>query len=511
MKVYGQQKNQPQQKVSPNIRSRAKAVEASPPVHPIMRLQQRIGNQAVQRLLRANAKGLEAGSDPSAATRSAHDFTRIPVSSEAPVRLQAKLNVSAPGDVHEQEADRVAAQVTSMPERQLQRSCACGGGCPKCQKQPAAHEHLQMKSVHANDIGRTEAPPIVHEVLRSSGQPLDRATRAFMEPRFGHDFSRVRVHTDAHAAESARAVNALAYTVGRDVVFGGGHYQPETIAGRRLLAHELTHSIQQENGFQPLPIRPHRDQHEQPPDRSALAVTHRLPSLVIGQTGANVMRQSIKQQAEKSKTGASKEGSIETESKDKVDKSLNHESILSDLKELRNLKISGSKSSVPSDAKTLSRGIRKMHAVVNRMGTFNIPKQSAQNIQSKVSELGNKLALPTIPIGLAKEGQRVSVASFTGAEPVGVMLVLEILGEIVAAIAAILEAPIVIIIAVIVLVIWLIYEIIKAIIREADRTLCALLFVRCKRRSKYPCGMCMLMCQDNEGEWPFDKCPIQGK
>ncbi len=85
----------------------------------------------------------------------------------------------------------------------------------------------------------------VHEVLRSPGQPLDATTRAFMEPHFGHDFSGVRVHTDVKAAESARAVNALAYTVGSDVVFGNGHYVPQSNEGRRLMAHELTHVVQQ--------------------------------------------------------------------------------------------------------------------------------------------------------------------------------------------------------------------------------------------------------------------------
>lgn len=88
-------------------------------------------------------------------------------------------------------------------------------------------------------------PPIVHDVLSSPGQPLDASTRTFMEPRFGYDFSQVRVHTDKRAAESARAVNALAYTVGRDVVFGEGEYEPGTSMGRRLLAHELTHVVQQ--------------------------------------------------------------------------------------------------------------------------------------------------------------------------------------------------------------------------------------------------------------------------
>ena len=90
-----------------------------------------------------------------------------------------------------------------------------------------------------------EAPPIVHDVLRSPGRPLDPATRDFMEPRFGHDFSQVRVHTDAKAAQSARAVDALAYTVGRNVVFGVGRYAPEADEGRKLLAHELAHVAQQ--------------------------------------------------------------------------------------------------------------------------------------------------------------------------------------------------------------------------------------------------------------------------
>jgi uncharacterized protein DUF4157 len=79
-------------------------------------------------------------------------------------------------------------------------------------------------------------PPIIHEVLRSPGQPLDATMRTFMEPRFGHDFSQVRLHhTDAKGAESARAVNALAYTVGHDIVFWAGQYAPRTIAGRELM------------------------------------------------------------------------------------------------------------------------------------------------------------------------------------------------------------------------------------------------------------------------------------
>jgi hypothetical protein len=91
----------------------------------------------------------------------------------------------------------------------------------------------------------SRVPSIVHDVLHSPGRPLDPATRAFMEPRFGHDFSRVRVHTGAQAAESAAAVNARAYTVGQEVVFGAGEYSPSTPQGQRLMAHELTHTLQQ--------------------------------------------------------------------------------------------------------------------------------------------------------------------------------------------------------------------------------------------------------------------------
>jgi len=88
-------------------------------------------------------------------------------------------------------------------------------------------------------------PPSVHDTLRAPGQSLDAETRAFMEPRFGHDFSRVRVHTDERAAKSARAVNAKAYTVGREIVFDASKYAPNTREGQALLAHELTHVVQQ--------------------------------------------------------------------------------------------------------------------------------------------------------------------------------------------------------------------------------------------------------------------------
>src|SRR5215831_12208420 len=133
----------------------------------------------------------------------------------------------------------------------LQRKCACGthtmgSECEECKKKKGLLQRAPLSSCGRGTQGEGEVPPIVHEVLRSPGQPLDAETRAFFEPRFGQDFSQVRVHTDAKAADSSRAVNALAYTVGRDVVFEASQYAPGTIAGRIVLAHELTHVIQQD-------------------------------------------------------------------------------------------------------------------------------------------------------------------------------------------------------------------------------------------------------------------------
>ena len=137
------------------------------------------------------------------------------------------------------------AAITPIAHSVLQR-CSNGVECPDCRAKREQQEGTLQRAA-VNTAPTSAVPPIVHDVLSAPGQPLDRGTRAFMEPRFGHDFSGVRVHTDASAAQSARAVNALAYTVGRDVVFGTGQYMPETIGGKRLLAHELTHVAQQKD------------------------------------------------------------------------------------------------------------------------------------------------------------------------------------------------------------------------------------------------------------------------
>ena len=160
-----------------------------------------------------------------------------------PLFLQPKLAISQPSDPYEQEADRVAEQVMRMPALVVQRQCAaCAAGgppCPTCQDEPIT----VSRKAHGSAGG--EAPPSVHSVLASPGQPLPASTRAFFEPRLGQDLRHVRVHTDGHAQQSAQDVSALAYTVGSHVVFDAGRYAPHSTEGQRLLAHELTHVVQQ--------------------------------------------------------------------------------------------------------------------------------------------------------------------------------------------------------------------------------------------------------------------------
>ena len=157
--------------------------------------------------------------------------------------IQAKLKVGAVNDPLEHEADRVADRVMRMPAPEVSVVAApaqVSRKCAECEEE----EKLQRKSA-GPQAASSEAPASVHEVLRSPGQPLDAATRGFFEPRFEQDFSAVRVHTGTSAERSARDVNANAYTVGHNMVFGAGRFAPGMHEGRRLLAHELAHVVQQ--------------------------------------------------------------------------------------------------------------------------------------------------------------------------------------------------------------------------------------------------------------------------
>lgn len=142
--------------------------------------------------------------------------------------------------------------LASTPGRLLQRQCDCGthapggGECEACRK-----KKLQRKGSGSGLSAHGLAS--VDSVLGQPGSPLDAEARAFLEPRFGQDFSGVRVHSNAQAADSAHSVGAIAYTVGRDIVFGQGRYVPRSRQGQALLAHELTHVVQQSGSHQPPP------------------------------------------------------------------------------------------------------------------------------------------------------------------------------------------------------------------------------------------------------------------
>ncbi|NEO44500.1 MAG: DUF4157 domain-containing protein [Moorea sp. SIO4A3] len=260
-----------------------KTVQAKPtplathsPVHPMLQLQRKLGNQAVNRL------------------------------------IQTKMQVGEPDDVYEKEADSVAAQVMRMPAPPVQNQSEDEDIQTKpialqlqseeediqtkpyglqlqseeeeIQTKPIAlqlqseEEDIQTKpyglqlqsdeeEIQTKPIGvqlqteeeeiQTKANPgqtpqvspnleTKIQSRRGTGQPLPASTRAFMEPRFGHDFSGVKVHTDSIAASAAQELNAQAFTTGQDIFFGSGYYEPHTTTGKTLLAHELTHTIQQQ-------------------------------------------------------------------------------------------------------------------------------------------------------------------------------------------------------------------------------------------------------------------------
>jgi hypothetical protein len=224
------------------------------PVQQILNLQQTMGNQAVQRLIKSG-------------------------------RIQAKLTINQPNDKYEQEADRIADQVMRMPEKegslvkghwslgkkespliqrqeeleeeeeQIQAKPLADQITPLAQRQvePVIEEEEEEETVQPKGTGtqpKTVTPNIESRIqsLKGGGQPLSKSTRDFFESRFGTDFSQVRVHTDSKAGEAAKSINAKAFTAGKDVVFGAGQYSPGNEAGKNLLAHELTHVLQQGDG-----------------------------------------------------------------------------------------------------------------------------------------------------------------------------------------------------------------------------------------------------------------------
>lgn len=185
--------------------------------------------------------------------------------------IQPKLTIGQPDDEYEQEADRVADQVMRMPESEVQRKTDCSS-CDDVkeeqiqtkaignqitqlvqrQLEEETEEEEEEEFVQASTL-RNKSPPLAAGTglqdhilsLRGGGQPLSADTCAFFQPRFGHDFSDVRVHTGSRAAQAAQAIGARAFTLGNDIVFNDGEYTPHRHSSRLLLAHELVHTIQQ--------------------------------------------------------------------------------------------------------------------------------------------------------------------------------------------------------------------------------------------------------------------------
>lgn len=197
--------------------------------HLLPPLQRTVGNQALQRLLQTRAQALKVDWCATAPPLRGHGCLPIPREAPAADGIQAKPVLSWPRDPSEEEADRVADQVLATPAHRA------AGGTP-----------VRIRRPLGQAIAQFSAPPDrVNQVFAGPGRPLDAPVRAFMEARLGCDFRRVRVHDGARADAAAAAVGARAFTVGADIVFRRGEFAPHTPSGRLLLAHELTHVVQQ--------------------------------------------------------------------------------------------------------------------------------------------------------------------------------------------------------------------------------------------------------------------------
>lgn len=182
-----------------------------------------------------------------------HDFGRLPIHALSltdgeTIGMQAKLAVNQPGDKYEKEADRVADKVLGM-DSPFNLVGLQGSAWSRCNNQ-------RMHPMKEDMIIQGGPIPVKNYIVPhdqesrimsiiGSGQPLLANTRAFFEPRFGYDFSKIRIHTDSEASQMSKALAAQAFTYGNDIYFGSGSYDPDSNEGKRLLAHELTHVVQQ--------------------------------------------------------------------------------------------------------------------------------------------------------------------------------------------------------------------------------------------------------------------------
>ncbi len=189
----------------------------------------------------------------------------------APSPVQPKLKISEPNDPYEQEAERISSQIMKMPDRStdeeepVQTSSLINTITPliQCSEEEEEEARPRLLQRQGNeddkeeyaqtkqDFVRPGAPAGLAsriQTIKRGGQPLPASDRSFFEPKFGTSFKNVKIHTDTHSSEAAGSINAKAFTAGQNIVFGQGQYSPGTDSGKRLLAHELTHVVQQSNG-----------------------------------------------------------------------------------------------------------------------------------------------------------------------------------------------------------------------------------------------------------------------
>lgn len=232
-----------------------------------LHLHRTIGNQAVQRLLQGNHERRDDSLFTGKSPRFGDDFSRITVHASPGANIQSKLKIGAPGDRYEQEADRVADQVMRMDEQDKSPELM---GVSAAHDQPSSNfiqrlsadrspsfedaiiveeEESEGRTVQTlrpqNQLSGTGAVSEQQLDGSQSGAPLDQNVRQFMEARFGANFSAVKIHADGHAGALCNSLNARAFTCGSSIYFGNNEYQPNSQDGKRVLAHELTHVVQQ--------------------------------------------------------------------------------------------------------------------------------------------------------------------------------------------------------------------------------------------------------------------------
>jgi hypothetical protein len=291
LRTFAQEANQPQKHASWRVARSTLAARGPHSADLTLHLHCTIDNQAELPMFRTHAEEPHLGLTAASSPHFGHAFSQISVHPPVAWPIRSKLAIKTQRDEHEPEASRIADRVMRVPEVQLQRKCDCGNRtmagreCEECSKQNRFGLQPKLSVNESGDIYEQEADLIadqvmsapahstsngapfliqrfsgqsnvqmdagrarVHQALTSPGRPLEPALRKDMEQRFGYDFTGVQVHSGPAAERSAREINALAYTAGESIVFGTGRYAPGTSEGKRLLAHELTHVVQQGRG-----------------------------------------------------------------------------------------------------------------------------------------------------------------------------------------------------------------------------------------------------------------------